>query len=107
MKFGAKIVLGGAILIGSLLTLAMPYAAQISYTVLALCRFFTGVAHVIQVLLPFKQTICFINSYLKGSFWPSMSSLWVTFSNFSNWLLASFLMLLNSLNGHLQLSEVD
>ena len=46
MKFGAKIVLGGAILIGSLLTLAMPYAAQISYTVLALCRFFTGVAHV-------------------------------------------------------------
>jgi hypothetical protein len=46
MKFGAKIVLGGAILIGSLLTLAMPYAAHISYTVLALCRFFTGVAHV-------------------------------------------------------------
>lgn len=46
LKFGAKLVLGGAILIGSILTLLIPIAARIDYIALWFCRFFTGVAHV-------------------------------------------------------------
>lgn len=56
IKFGAKIVLAIAILIGSLLTMLSPVASGISPWVLFACRFFTGVAH--------------------GAFWPAMSSLW-------------------------------
>jgi MFS transporter, ACS family, solute carrier family 17 (sodium-dependent inorganic phosphate cotransporter), member 5 len=56
MIIGAKIVLAGAILIGSILTILIPVAARLSYIALFACRFFTGVAH--------------------GVFWPAMSSLW-------------------------------
>jgi hypothetical protein len=44
--FGAKIVLAGAILLGSILTILIPVAAQWSYMALVACRFLTGVAHV-------------------------------------------------------------
>ena len=54
--FGAKIVLGIAILIGSILTIVSPFASDIDFKVLFVCRFFTGVSH--------------------GAFWPAMSSLW-------------------------------
>lgn len=56
MRFGAKIVLAAAILIGSILTILIPVASYVSYVALFFCRFFTGVAH--------------------GVFWPAMSSLW-------------------------------
>jgi MFS family permease len=57
IMFGAKIVLGMAILIGSILTLIVPVAAPISYVALVASRFLTGVAH--------------------GSFWPACATLWV------------------------------
>ena len=50
MRLGAKLVLAGAILIGSVLTLLIPVAARLSYIALIACRFLTGVAHVRQVL---------------------------------------------------------
>lgn len=46
LKLGAKLVLAGSILIGSILTLVIPVAANLSYIALFVCRFFTGVAHV-------------------------------------------------------------
>ncbi len=46
MRFGAKIVLAAAILIGSILTILIPVASYVSYIALFFCRFFTGVAHV-------------------------------------------------------------
>lgn len=55
-KYGAKIVLAIAILMGSILTIAAPFAARFSYIALIVVRFFTGVSH--------------------SSFWPSMSTLW-------------------------------
>lgn len=56
LRFGAKIVLAGAILVGSILTLIIPVAAKLDYKALVACRFFIGVAH--------------------GAFWPAMSTLW-------------------------------
>jgi hypothetical protein len=50
LKFGAKIVLAGAILLGSILTIIIPFAARWSYGALVACRFLTGVAHVIIIL---------------------------------------------------------
>jgi MFS family permease len=48
LKFGAKIVLAMAILVGSILTIVIPFAAQLHYIALIVCRVFTGVAHVIK-----------------------------------------------------------
>jgi MFS family permease len=56
IKLGAKIVLAMAILVGSVLTIAVPFAARWNYMALIACRFLTGVAH--------------------GAFWPAMSTLW-------------------------------
>jgi len=56
MIFGAKIVLAGSILIGSILTILIPVSARLSYIALFVCRFLIGAAH--------------------GFFWPAMSSLW-------------------------------
>jgi hypothetical protein len=49
----------------------------------------------------------FNHTYFKGSFWPSMSSLWVTFSHYLTRFHVEIKLFLNSRNGHLQLSEVD
>jgi MFS family permease len=57
IKLGAKVVLGAAIFVGSILTVIIPFAAQTSYVALVACRFLTGVAH--------------------GSFWPACATLWV------------------------------
>lgn len=46
IKLGAKLVLAGAILVGSILTIVIPFAADVSEYALVACRFFTGVAHV-------------------------------------------------------------
>ncbi len=46
LKLGAKITLAGAIFIGSVFTLLIPLAAEISYIGLIACRFVIGVAHV-------------------------------------------------------------
>jgi MFS family permease len=56
IKLGAKVVLGAAIFIGSILTVIIPFAAKSSYMALVICRFLTGVAH--------------------GSFWPACATLW-------------------------------
>ncbi len=46
LKFGPKIVIGLAILIGSLLTVVLPFLARLSYIGLIVCRFLIGCAHV-------------------------------------------------------------
>lgn len=46
LKFGSKIVLGISLLVSSLLTIVLPFAARIHYTLLIVCRFLIGAAHV-------------------------------------------------------------
>lgn len=51
LKFGSKIVLALAILIASILTIILPFAARIHYTLLILSRFLIGAAHVTIIFL--------------------------------------------------------
>jgi MFS family permease len=55
-KFGGQIILALSMLIGSLITISIPFFAKLNYKALFACLFFTGAAH--------------------GAFWPSVSSFW-------------------------------
>ena len=57
LKFGSKIVLAVAILVGSVLTLLLPFAARIHVGMLIAGRFLIGLAH--------------------GVVWPAFSGFWV------------------------------
>jgi MFS family permease len=57
LKFGSKIVLAVAILVSSVLTLLLPFAARIHVGMLIACRFLIGLAH--------------------GVVWPAFSGFWV------------------------------
>ena len=46
-RFGSKIVLGVAILMGSILTLVTPVLSKWNYNALIVCRVLIGLAHVI------------------------------------------------------------
>ena len=58
LKFGSKIVLAVALLIASLMTILLPFAARINVVLLIVCRFIIGLAH--------------------GVVWPAFSGFWVS-----------------------------
>jgi MFS family permease len=60
MKYGGKIVLGLAMLFGSIMTVLAPVCANVGYGLLILCRFVTGLAH--------------------GAVWPPISSLFINWA---------------------------
>ena len=49
IKYGSKIVIGVAILTGSILTMLIPLLSEISYVALIICRFLIGLAHVFAI----------------------------------------------------------
>ena len=111
LKLGAKITLGGAILIGSVFTILVPLAANMSYMALIACRFITGIAHVNNSFRYFNIQPIFVTKTLsKGAFWPSMSSLWVIYNNnifFLNQTYKFCLKIVPRLTGLHQMKDLD
>ena len=72
MKIGGQKVLAYSMLLGSFMTALVPLAANLSYVALIICRFLTGVVHVIINFTFFKYliNIKYFFDNKKGAVWP-------------------------------------